>query len=67
MVVKLIRSMETIPLKLNNMVESTVFDVKEMLQKRWNILPRNQTLIHNGMKLPDEYKLSVCGVVEESE
>lgn len=66
-VVKLMRSMETIPLKLDNMEESLVIDVKEMLQKRWNILPRDQILVHNGIKLPDEYKLSVCGVVEESE
>ena len=61
------RSMETVQLKLNSMAQSTSIDVKEKLQKRWNISPQDQILMHNGIKLPDEYKLSDCGVVEGSE
>lgn len=65
--VKLMRSMETEQLKFNSMAQSTVIDVKEMLQKKWNISPEDQTLMHNGIKLPDEYSLSDCGVMEGSE
>ena len=65
--VKLMRSMESMQLNLDSMAQSTVNDVKEKLQKRWNILPQDQTLMHRGMKLLDEYRLSDCGVVEGSE
>ena len=65
--VRLMWSMESMQLKLDSMAQSTVIDVKEKLQKRWNILPQDQTLMHKGIKLPDDYRLSDCGVVEESE
>lgn len=61
---KLMRSMETFQLDL---MQQTTFDVKEMLQKQWDVLPKDQTLTHNGLKLPDDYRLSDCGVVDGSE
>ena len=61
------RSTETVQLKLDSMEQSTVIDVKEKLQEEWKILPQDQTLMHKGIKLPDDYRLPDCGVVEESE
>lgn len=65
--VKLMRSMETVRLDLTAVMQCTVIDVKQMLQKKWGILPQDQTLMHDGLKLPEECKLFDCGVVEKSE
>ena len=66
-IVKLMHSMKTMHLSLATMAQSTVIDVKEMLQKEWNILPKDQALIYDGLKLPDEFKLCDCGVTEGCE
>ena len=66
-IVKLMRSMETVRLDLTAVTQCTVIDVKQMLQKEWGILPQDQTLMHNGLKLPEECNLFDCGVVEKSE
>ena len=65
--VRLVQSMKTVQLDLIANLQYTVIDVKEMLQSEWGILPQNQTLMHNGFKLPDEYKLLDCGILEMSE
>ena len=65
--VKLMRSMETVQLDLTTVTQCSVIDVKQRLQKKWGILPQDQTLMHDGLKLPEECQLFDCGVVEKSE
>ena len=65
--VKLMRSIKTVRLDLSAVTQCTVIDVKEMLQKKWGILPQDQTLMFDGLKLPEECKLFDCGVVDKSE
>ena len=59
--------MDTVRLDLTANLQCTVIDVKEKLQLEWGILPQNQTLMHNGLKLPDECKLLDCRIMENSE
>ena len=59
--------MKTLSLDVTDFTKSTVIDVKEMLQERLGVKVINQTLIHDGFKLPDEFKLRDCKVTEGSE